>query len=96
MARQELNGVLDHRLRRDVGGAAVHLLMSDSDVTVVRAGQVGLLWLGVVFYGAATLLSGLQHLLVPDRIAEPIGWPHGSGFQFELGRAEAGWALPAS
>ena len=48
--------------------------MSDSDVTVVRAGQVGLLWLGVVFYGAATLLSGLQHLLVPDRIADSIGW----------------------
>jgi Family of unknown function (DUF6790) len=29
-------------------------------------------------------------LLVPDRIADYIGWPRGSGFQLELGWAEAG------
>ena len=72
-----------------VGGAVAHLLVSGG-VTVERAGHVGLLWLGVVFYGAATLLSGLQHLLVPDRIADSIGWARGSGFQIELGWAEAG------
>jgi hypothetical protein len=44
----------------------------------------------VIFYGAATLLSGLQHVLVPDRIADAIGWPRGSGFQIELGWAEVG------
>jgi hypothetical protein len=73
-----------------VGGTVAHLLVSGGGVTVERAGQVGLLWLGVVFYGAATLLSGLQHLLVPDRIADSIGWPRGSGFQIELGWAELG------
>jgi hypothetical protein len=69
-----------------VGGAVAHL-------TVERAGHVGLLWLGVVFYGAATLLSGLQHLLIPDRIADYIGWPRGSGFQLELGWPGAGVGL---
>jgi hypothetical protein len=73
-----------------VAGAVAHLLMGDSGVTVERAGRVGLLWLGVVFYGAATFLSGLQHVLVPDRIADSIGWPRGSGFQIELGWAEVG------
>jgi hypothetical protein len=73
-----------------VGGAAARLALGDGGVTVERAGRLGLLWFGAVFYGAATLLSGLQHLLVPDRIADSIGWPRGSGFQRELGWAEAG------
>jgi hypothetical protein len=45
-----------------VGGAVAHLLISDGGVTVERAGHIGLLWLGAVFYGAATLLSGLARL----------------------------------
>ncbi len=53
-----------------VGGIVADLLMSDGGVTAERAGHVGLLWLSAVFYGAATLLSGLQHLLVPDRSAD--------------------------
>ena len=39
-----------------VGGAVVHLLISDGSLTFERAGHVGLLWLAAVFYGAATLL----------------------------------------
>src|SRR4026208_855378 len=73
-----------------VAGAVAHLLIGDSGVTVERAGRVGLLWLSGGFYGAATFLSGLQHVLVPDRIADSIGWPRGSGFQIELGWAEVG------
>src|SRR4026207_1048349 len=73
-----------------VAGAVAHLLIGDSGVTVERAGRVGLLWLSVVFYGAATFLSGRQHVLVPDRMADSIGWPRGSGFQIELGWAEVG------
>lgn len=73
-----------------VAGTVAHLLMSDGGLTAERAGYVGLLWLSAVFYGAATFLSGLQHLLVPDRIADSIGWPRGSGFQIELGWAEVG------
>ena len=46
-----------------VAGAVAHLLIGDSGVTVERAGRVGLLWLSVVFYGAATFLSGLQHVV---------------------------------
>jgi hypothetical protein len=73
-----------------VGGAVVHLLINDGGLSVERAGHVGLLWLGAVFYGAATLLAGLQHLINPDRIADYIGWARDSGFQIELGWAEVG------
>jgi hypothetical protein len=35
-------------------------------------------------------VRGLQHLIIPGRIAASIGWPRGSGFRSEPGKAEVG------
>ena len=71
-------------------GAAIHLIARAEPSSVEAIGRIGLLWLASTFYGVVTLVSGLQHLIQPDRIAKYIGWPTGSGFQRELGWAEVG------
>jgi hypothetical protein len=76
-------------------GAAIHAVYRAEPPTAEAIGSIGLLWFAGAFYGAATLLAGLQHLLQPDRIAKYIGWPTGSGFQLELGWAELGVGVAA-
>jgi hypothetical protein len=71
-------------------GAAIHVASLTATPSAEAIGSIGLLWLAAVFYGAVTLLAGLQHLLTPDRVAKHIGWPTGSGFQRELAWAEIG------
>jgi hypothetical protein len=71
-------------------GAAIHVVSLAATPLAEGIGSIGLLWFAGAFYGAVTLLAGLQHLLQPDRVAKHIGWPTGSGFQRELGWAEVG------
>jgi hypothetical protein len=48
-----------------------------------------LMWQLAFGLGLAFLWAGAGHLLVPDRIAESIGWPVGSPFQREVGLWDA-------
>jgi hypothetical protein len=75
-------------------GAIAHIALAGSGSwTTVGMAEIGLVWLTAGFYGAATLIAGLQHLLNADRVAAYIGWAPGSGFQLELGWAEVGIAV---
>jgi len=46
---------------------------------------VVLMWQLAVGLGLGLIWGGLGHLLMPDRVAEGIGWPTGSPFQREVG-----------
>jgi hypothetical protein len=75
-------------------GAVAHITLAGSTSwTTAGIVEIALVWLMAGFYGVATLVAGLQHLLNADRVAAYIGWAPGSGFQLELGWAEVGIAL---
>ena len=76
-------------------GSAAQLLLGHQPLTLVHSADVSLRWIVIFFYGVITLVAGLQHILNPDRIAQYIGWPAGSGFQLELGWAEVGLGVAA-
>jgi hypothetical protein len=44
-----------------------------------------LMWQLVIGLGFGLIWAGLGHLLMPDTVAESIGWPTGSPFQREVG-----------
>jgi hypothetical protein len=44
-----------------------------------------LMWQLVIGLGLGLFWAGLGHLLMPDTVAESIGWPTGSPFQREVG-----------
>jgi hypothetical protein len=44
-----------------------------------------LLWQLAVGFGLQLLYGGFGHLVVPDKVAESIGWPTGNPFQHEVG-----------
>jgi hypothetical protein len=44
-----------------------------------------LMWQLAVGLGLGMMYGGLGHLLLPDQVAESIGWPTGSPFQREVG-----------
>ena len=66
-------------------GSAAQLLLGHQPLTLVHSADVLLRWIVIFFYGVITLVAGLQHVLNPDRIAQYIGWPAGSGFQHRAG-----------
>jgi len=43
--------------------------------------------------GLWLLFSASGHLLVPDQVAESIGWPAGSPFQREVGFSDLAWGV---
>ena len=43
--------------------------------------------------GAWLFVSGLGHVMIPDEIAETIGWPAGSPFQREVGFTDLAWGI---
>ncbi len=47
--------------------------------------EVILMWQLAVGLGLSMAYSGFGHLVVPDQVAESIGWPTGSPFQREVG-----------
>jgi hypothetical protein len=54
-------------------------------ITGYRAIGVVLMWQLAVGLGLGLVWAGLGHILVPDRVAEGIGWMTGSPFQREVG-----------
>ena len=72
-------------------GAAINLTLAQP-ATVSGVAEISLLWLLSAFYGIFTLVSGLQHLLRSEKIAQYIGWTT-NGFQKELGWASVGLGI---
>jgi len=77
-----------------VVGAIVHLYIFRSvPRTKERIVKVFLLYFLCVQWGFGSILTSIPHIVVPDRIAEYIGWQAGSPFQVELGFASLGLAI---
>jgi hypothetical protein len=47
----------------------------------------------VYLVGVAGIIGATGHLLKPDDVAQSIGWPPGSPFQWEVGVADLGWGV---
>lgn len=67
--------------------ATIHLFASKKKKTTQRV--LGLYLTYLIFFniGLQGLLAASGHILMPNVIAEQIGWPTGSPFQFEIGIA---------
>jgi len=50
-----------------------------------RVTETILMWQLAIGLGLSLAYGGLGHLLIPDQVAESIGWPVGSPFQTEVG-----------
>lgn len=74
--------------------ALIHLLAIPSPTrTRARVVEIFLLYFLSIQFGFGGVLLALPHIVVPDAIAEYIGWPPGNPFQVELGFASLGLAL---
>ena len=72
-------------------GAAIHLFRERSGgIGAPRVVEVLLLYILCVQWGFGGVLLSVPHILIPDPIAESIGWAAGSPFQVELGFASLG------
>ena len=55
----------------------------------LHALETFIMWQLAIGFGLSLLFSGMSHLILPDKIAESIGWPSGSPFQREVGMWDA-------
>lgn len=77
-----------------VVGAIAHLYIFQSvPRTKERIVEVFLLYFLCVEWGFGAVVTSIPHILIPDRIANYIGWQTGSPFQIELGFASFGIAI---
>jgi len=74
-------------------GAAIHVLSRAEPPSAEAIGSIGLLWFAGAFYGAATLLAGLQHLLQPTRGA--VNAVPNRPFERPRGSVDRGTAIPS-
>jgi len=65
----------------------IHLIIRRRDLDRERTLEIILLWTLVLGVGAGGLISAMGHVFMADKIAETIGWPTGSPFQYEVGMA---------
>jgi hypothetical protein len=70
-----------------VAAIIAHLIVRRRDLSRERTLEIILLWTLVIGIGAGGLISAMGHVFVADKIAEGIGWPAGSPFQYEVGMA---------
>ena len=63
--------------------ALIHIRMKRCEG--VQRLELFLMWQLAVGLGLSMAYSGFGHLVVPDQVAESIGWPTGSPFQQEVG-----------
>jgi hypothetical protein len=74
-----------------LAGAIIHLARTPTNQrSSKRVVEIFLLYFLCVQWGFGGILTALPHIIVPDYIAEYIGWPAGSPFQLELGFASLG------
>ena len=71
--------------------AAIHIYARK--YTGVAVLETFLMWQLAVGWGLSLMYGGLGHLLVPDQVAESIGWATGSPFQREVGMWDAAMGI---
>lgn len=67
--------------------ATTHLFVSKKKKTPERITGIYLTYLIFFNIGLQGIFAASGHILMPNAIAEQIGWPTGSPFQFEIGIA---------
>jgi hypothetical protein len=65
----------------------LHLGARRKELNRERALEIILLWSLVIGVGFSCLIGFAGHVFIADTVAESIGWPTGSPFQFEVGIA---------
>lgn len=74
-------------------GAVLHLALDDRPSSRRRTLEVLLAWFLGVNVGIAGILGFVGHTLRADETAAYIGWPPGSGFQFEVAVANLAFGV---
>jgi hypothetical protein len=72
---------------------AIHLGVSKASRTPRRAVETLLLYQFVFVVAVGGTMAFLGHVFMPDKIAESIGWPTGSPFQYEVGIADGAFGM---
>jgi hypothetical protein len=65
----------------------LHLGARRKELNRERVLEIILLWVLVIGIGFSGLFGFAGHIFMADTVAESIGWPTGSPFQFEVGMA---------
>lgn len=76
-----------------VFSAIIRLFVSRKKLSRPEKAGVFLLYLIVMNIGAAGLYAFMGHAFLPNQVAEQIGWPTGSPFQFEIAIANLSYGL---
>lgn len=72
----------------------LHLVLAKGPWTRSNALRVFLIYAFVFDVGGVGFLFGfIPHVFFADRAAELIGWPKGTGFQFEVGLHDGAWGI---
>lgn len=74
-------------------GAVLHLFLSKMPKTKNRIVEIFLLWFLVVMVGFGSIWGFIGHVFMANLVAEMIGWPTGSPFQFEVGIANLSYGI---
>ncbi len=69
-------------------GALLHTRFNRQPRTRRRLIEIWLLWILVIGIGLTGVVAFIGHAFFADSIAEKIGWPTGSPFQFEVAVAD--------
>jgi len=65
----------------------VNLIVRHRELDRERTLEIMVLWTLVIGVGVGGLVGAMGHVFLADKIAESIGWPTGSPFQYEVGMA---------
>ena len=69
--------------------ALIHITKEKKTADTHRKLEIILMWQLVCGLGLSLLWGGIGHLLLPDQVAQSIGWATGSPFQREVGMWDA-------
>jgi len=73
--------------------AVLRLAVSKKKLSGYEKVGIFLLYVIVMNIGVTGLYSFMGHAFIPDKIAEEIGWPTGSPFQFEVAIANLSFGI---
>ena len=76
-----------------IAAAIIKITVSKKKLTGIDKAGIFLLYLIIMCIGVEGIFAFLAHTLKPDFIAEQIGWPTGSPFQFEIAVANLSYGV---
>jgi hypothetical protein len=76
-----------------IAAAIIKIAVTKKQMTGSEKAGVFLLYLIVMCIGVEGIFAFLGHAFIPDKIAEQIGWPTGSPFQFEIAIANLSYGV---